>query len=54
MSRITDILTKLGRQQVVEVLGLEVNSSVINNLASSLSLHDKEEFAKRVGEVIEK
>lgn len=54
MSRISDILSKLGRQQTVEVLGLEVNITVLNNIASSLSIHDKEEFVKSVAEVIEK
>ena len=54
MSRLTETLGKLGRQQIVEVLGLEINSTVINNLASSLPLHDKDEFNKSIGDIIEK
>jgi len=51
---LSEILPKLAKQQTVEVLGLEVNSAVINNLVACLSMHDKDDFAKGVGEVIEK
>lgn len=54
MHHITDVLPKLAKQQHIEVLGLDVNSSVINTLAACLDSSDKEEFDKSVSDVIEK
>jgi hypothetical protein len=54
MNRMTEVLPKLAKQLSVEVIGLEVNSVLINSIVSCLPMHEKEEFQKGVVELIEK
>ncbi|CAL8138262.1 unnamed protein product [Orchesella dallaii] len=54
MHHITDVLPKLAKQQQIEVLGMDVNSSVVNTLAACLVSSDKDEFHKGVSDAIEK
>ena len=53
MSHIEGVLPKLSKQQVVELVGLDVNSAIIKSLAL-LQVQEKEEYGKTVGEIVEK
>jgi len=52
LNHISDTLSKLSKQQTVEVFGIELNSGVIRSLCSLLDFSDKDEFKKSVLEVI--
>ncbi|CAG7836539.1 unnamed protein product, partial [Allacma fusca] len=53
MSHVESVLPKLSKQQVIELIGLDVNNSIIKSLAS-LQLQDKEDYDSSVAEVVEK
>lgn len=54
MAHIAETLSKLSKQQFVELVGLEVNNSMINTMASYFQVNDKDQFRKSVGEFLEK
>jgi len=54
MSHITDTLSKLSKQQTVELLGIEANSTLIKTLSSFLQIHDKEQYNRSVTEILER
>jgi hypothetical protein len=53
MAHIESVLPKLSKQQVIELVGMDVNNSVVKSLAS-LPLQEKEEYDKSVAEIIDK
>jgi len=54
IGHISEALRKLSKQQVVEVLGVEVSSDCVKILCSDLDITDKDQFNKSVSEILDR